>query len=215
MERLRSYNFWAGLLHLIQGTGLLIYSITNPTAIDFRMPVTSIFTNWDQGYPVQKRAVLFRYNFVAASSLFALMSAAAHFLVLIYWEKYERDLKKGMNRFRWIEYAFSSSLILILLMACWAHFEWVELLGVFVINAMMCLFGDLHEVMNSGRKPCHVNWWAFHYGGLCGMVPWGAIWGWVFASPFRDRYPWYAWAYLFIYQAVFFSFPFVMYGQYR
>ena len=88
---------------------------------------------------------------MAAASMFALMSAAAHFLVLTYWEKYEKDLKKGMNRFRWIEYAFSSSLILILLMACWAHFEWVELLGVFVINAMMCLFGDLHEIMNSGK----------------------------------------------------------------
>ena len=82
MESLRSYNFWAGLLHLIQGSGLLIYSFTDPTAIDFRMPVTSIFTNWDQGYPVQKRAVLFTYNFVAAASIFAYMSAAAHFFVL-------------------------------------------------------------------------------------------------------------------------------------
>jgi hypothetical protein len=47
------------------------------------------------------------------------------------------------------------------------------------------------------------------------MVPWGAVWGWVLSSPYRDRYPWYAWAYLFIYQGVFFSFPFVMFGQYR
>ena len=196
MQRLHNYNLYCGSLHLLFGLFFMSYAWTNEDAKGMLMPVTSVFTNWDKGYPVQKKERMFQYNFVAATSCFSLMSAAAHFLVLLNWEKYEKDLKGGMNRFRWVEYAFSSSWILVLLMNLWGHFDWVESLGIFVINAMMCMFGDLHEVMNSGRKPADVNWWAYHYGGLMGLVPWAVLWAGIFRTPNKEEFPWYAWAYV-------------------
>ena len=39
------------------------------------------------------------------------MSAIAHFIVYINKKKYIEDLQKGINYFRWYEYAISSSLM--------------------------------------------------------------------------------------------------------
>ena len=123
------------------------------------------------------------------------MSAAAHFMVLLNWDKYTNDLAKGMNRFRWFEYSLSSSLIIMLLFILWGNFDFVALSGLFVINAITCLFGDLHEKMNSGKSPKDVNWSAFIYGGMCGSVTWLVLYGKISRDDY-SRYPWYAWAYL-------------------
>jgi len=59
------------------------------------MPVTSLFCNWDAGYPVQALAVVTYINFVRWTSMFALLSAAAHFTVLQNWDLYTAGLAKG------------------------------------------------------------------------------------------------------------------------
>lgn len=163
------------------------------------MPITSVFNNWDTGYPEQELAVVFRYNFVRVTSLFAFMSAAAHFIVLQNWQRYETDLAKGMNRFRWFEYSLSSSLIICLLMNLWGHFEWVVILGVFISNGLMNLFGDLHEILNSGKAPKDVEWSAFWYGSFAGGVTWCCLWAGIARDPNKTEYPWYAWAYILMY----------------
>ena len=40
------------------------------------------------------------------------MSAFAHMIVLLNKERYITDLRKGINYFRWYEYAVSSSLMI-------------------------------------------------------------------------------------------------------
>jgi hypothetical protein len=83
-----------------------------------------------------------------------------------------------------------------------------------VINACMCLFGDMHERMNSGKSTGKVDWTAFIYGCFVGMVAWSWFWYTVLTSDYVSDYPWYAWAYSIGYFVLFFSFPIVMYGQY-
>ena len=63
----------------------------------------------------------------------------------------------------------------------------------------MCLFGDLHEKMNSGKAPKDVNWTPFIYGGMCGAVTWLVLYGEIARDPNKDQYPWYAWAYIIVY----------------
>lgn len=130
------------------------------------------------------------------------------------WETYTRDLAKGLNRFRWFEYALSSSLIIALLMMLWGYFDFVQLSGAFVINACMCLFGDQHEVLNSGKKPKDVDWICFLYGSICGAVTWILIWVGILLDENKGEYPLIAWFYIVTYQIMFFSFPVVMYRQY-
>ena len=54
----------------------------------------------------------YNFPFASVTSGFSWMSAAAHFIVLIFFKKYIADLRKGINVFRWYEYAFSSSLMI-------------------------------------------------------------------------------------------------------
>jgi hypothetical protein len=51
-------------------------------------------------------------GFAWVTTLFAFMSAIAHFIVLWKQDKYFADLRKGINYFRWYEYAVSSSLMI-------------------------------------------------------------------------------------------------------
>lgn len=112
------------MLHFIQGALIFAYSFTN-IAKDMTMPITSIFNNWDDMYPEQVLGLVTRFNFVRVTSLFAFMSAAAHYTVLQNWDKYTSDLAKGLNRYRWWEYSMSSSLIIVLLMNLWGNFDFV------------------------------------------------------------------------------------------
>ena len=54
----------------------------------------------------------------------------------------------------------------------WGNLDWVQISGCFLINMLMCFFGDLHEVMNAGKKPQDVDWTAFKYGCFAGIIPW-------------------------------------------
>jgi len=180
------------------------------------MPITSLFQNWDNGgVPVQQFGLITRISFVRWSSFFALMSAYAHFAVLRDWASYEKDLKKGINRFRWYEYSLSSSLIITLLFMVWGNFDFVQLSGCFVINWCTIMFGLEHEKMNSNKLPKDVDWSCFYYGALCGAVAWCILWGNALTDPDRGDYPWFAWAYLIGYQILFFTFPWNLWNQYR
>lgn len=77
----------------------------------FRLPLTTAFTDWSRGFPLQQLQTRGTIPFAAVTSGFALMSAAAHFTVLALFPVYVADLRRGINRFRWYEYAASSSLM--------------------------------------------------------------------------------------------------------
>lgn len=86
----------------------------------FKIPLVTSIPVWVAGadgvrrpevpYLVQTRGSV---PFVAVCSGFAFLSAAAHFTVLAFFKVYLRDLKeRKINKFRWVEYALSSSLMI-------------------------------------------------------------------------------------------------------
>lgn len=81
--------------------------------------------------------------------------------------------------------------------------------AIFIINASMCWFGDMHELMNGGKSKATVDWSAFIYGCFAGFVPWILLIGEIVTSPYTKDYPWYAWAYLIFFFVLFNSFPLV------
>ena len=60
------------------------------------------------------------------------------------------DLKKGINQFRWFEYALSSSIMIVLTVVLFGVVDIASLLLIFVLNACMNVFGLIMEQMNSG-----------------------------------------------------------------
>jgi hypothetical protein len=111
---LQVFNRIAGATHLIQGIVLLLIMNTDTT-----IPVVTRFfdqTGDDEIAPVSK--VLFEFSVAIIAPIFLLLSAFAHLLISSpsYVRRYEQNIAKGINPVRWWEYAFSSSLMLVVLL---------------------------------------------------------------------------------------------------
>lgn len=192
-KRLRIYNAVMGLFHLAQG--IAIVALSEPYAV----PVTASWMNTRPGPGVFSLPQLyFEYELGYAVALFLFLSAAAHFIIAgPAYSSYVAGLKQSHNYYRWIEYAFSSSLMVVLISSLVGITDIAALTAIFGVNAMMILFGLLMEKYEQPGKP---DWTAFIFGSIAGIVPWIAIadylWGpgasdltptfvyWIFASMF-------------------------------
>ena len=214
------WNLVCCILHLVQGIACLAAALAVERIKNFRLPITTQFLQWTSAgpglpvRPVQVSQTLGLLPFVAVTSAFAFLSAAAHAAVLLRWADYVRGLAAGMNRFRWFEYALSSSLMIVLISMLFGVYDLFTLIGIGSVNAAMCLFGDLHEVMNARKEPKDVDWFAYAYGTLAGIVPWGIIVAYIAATPNLENVPKFVWAIVVLYFLHFQVFPITMYLQY-
>ena len=164
--RLRLFNAGMGTLHALQAITLLLLSN------DFALPVTAAFMEGPPGTPSATEE-LFSLPLGPAVAAFLILSALAHFVVAgPGWGKYRRDLAVHRNEQRWIEYAFSSSLMIVLIAMITGVADIAALVALFGVNAAMILFGWLQERY---EDPGGGGWWPFIFGCIAGVVPWVAI----------------------------------------
>lgn len=124
MDQLNRLNRNCFILHLLQSTACFLLPSFNDKAAGMITPITSIIPTWEpQGYPVQEKALVAQINFVRTSSFFSMLAALDHLAVLLWWDSYEEQMKRGVNKFRWREYGISSSLIITLLFMVWGNFD--------------------------------------------------------------------------------------------
>lgn len=85
------------------------------------------------------------------------------------------------------------------------------------VNAAMNLFGDSHELDNAGKagKAGAVRWINFWYGCFAGIVPWACVFAYVGGVAGGSGIPGFVWAILFVYLALFLTFPVNMWLQYK
>lgn len=171
MERLRPFNLAAGVLHLVQAVLMVVLS----TSVS--LPVTAVFATGPPGQPERPPALeeLFSYPLGPAVALFSFLSAFFHLLVASPWgwPRYQRELEARRNRFRWVEYSLSASLMIVLIAGLTGITDVVALLALFGVNAAMILFGWL---METEREPGPgADWTPFVFGCLAGAVPWIGI----------------------------------------
>lgn len=217
MKRLWSRNFWLGLLHLFSGVAGFTLGKTVGNLKDFRIPLTTLWLEWNTTTrtATQSLSIAYQVEFVVWTSMFAFMSAFAHFIILWQFDKYEADLKKGLNRYRWWEYAISSSLMIVLIAMLFGVYDVISLIMIAAVNAAMNLFGDIMEVMNAGKPKEEVDWAPFNYGAIAGLYSWVIIFAFMVGSPGVEGAPWFVWAILVVYIILFITFPYTMYNQYK
>lgn len=146
---------------------------------NFTLPVTSSFVRFD---PETMRLTpmletLFELPIGPLVAAFFFLSAVAHLAISLpgAFEWYERNLKKGINIARWIEYSLSSSLMIVVIAMLVGIYDGVLLLTLATVNACMIFFGLLMEVLNQGRGQRKANWLPFWLGSFAGIMPWVAI----------------------------------------
>jgi hypothetical protein len=179
METLRRTNVILGVLHLVQGLAILALSSA------FALPITASFLRLDpatdQLVPSPRNLIELRIGPLVAAFLF--LSAIAHLLIaspkISFW--YRRNLKKGINYARWIEYSLSASLMIVVIAMLVGIYDVAALIAIFGVNAAMILFGLMMELHN--QRTAETNWTAFWLGSLVGAVPWIAIGVYLFATP--------------------------------
>jgi len=219
-QSLKNFNIKMGLLHLIQGIVMLILAFTVIEAAGVYAPtITVSFLDYDQtlGALVQGSNEIFDLPFAVLVSSFLFISAIAHAIISLPKKTnmiYNRDLEKGINQFRWYEYAISSSIMIVLIATLFGVYDISTLLLIFFINASMNLFGYLMEKLNSGKEKKDINWLPFIFGTIAGLIPWVVIFIQVFSTPAIDQIPGFVWAIVVVYFLTFNSFAINMVLQY-
>jgi hypothetical protein len=106
----------------------------------------------------------------------------AHFLLTLpgIYEWYIKNLKKGANYGRWMEYSLSSSLMMVVIVMIVGMSDLPSLILIFFLNMMMILFGWIMELHN--QTTTKVNWLSFIFGCIAGAIPWIIVAMYLFGS---------------------------------
>ena len=220
-SKLRRFNLIMGGLHLLQGIAMLFLATTVIQKIgEFSPQITQNYLAFNPATSSLEleSKVLFDLPFGILVASFLFISAAAHALISIPKktnEKYNADLEKGINQFRWFEYAISSSIMIVLISTLFGIYDIASLVLIFIVNATMNLFGLVMEQMNSGKSKNDIIWGPFIWGSIAGIAPWIAILLYMFGNGNFDKVPWFVWAIVGSYFVAFNTFPVNMILQYK
>ena len=221
LKKLRNFNKIMGGLHFVQGAIMLFLATSVIQTIgEFQPTITQNFLQFNEETRSLELASkeLFNLPFGIMVALFLFISAVAHAMVSIPEKMnriYNRDLEKGINKFRWFEYALSSSIMIVLIFTLFGIYDIASLLLIFVVNASMNLFGLVMEQLNSKREKDNLDWGPFIWGSIAGIAPWIAILLYMFGTGEFDRVPWFVWAIIGTYFVAFNTFPVNMVLQYK
>ncbi len=221
LSKLRRFNIIMGGLHLIQGV-MMVFLATSviQTIAEFQPVITQNYLYFDtvtQSLESTSKD-LFTLPFGILVSVFLFLSALAHAIISIPKktnEIYVSDLKKGMNRFRWFEYALSSSFMIVLIATLFGIYDIASLIMIFVLNFSMNMFGLVMEQLQSKNDTGKINWGPFVWGSIAGVAPWVAILLYMFGTGNFDMVPWFVWAIIGTYFVAFNTFPVNMVLQYK
>lgn len=218
LKKLKRFNLIMGALHLIQGVIMLFLAASVIQKIaEFQPTITQFFLQFNPSTKTLESTSkdLFKLPFGILVASFLFISAAAHGIIVLKSDTYFSDLKKGINRFRWFEYALSSSIMIVLISTLFGIYDIASLILIFVLNASMNFFGLLMEQLNSGAEKTNVNWGPFIWGAFAGIAPWVAILLYMFGTGNFDMVPWFVWAIVGTYFVAFNTFPVNMILQYK
>jgi len=168
------WNAVLAALHFVQATTILALSFAKSPVVT--SPVVSTYLRFDEStqHLVTAQRSIWDLPIGPAVALFFLMSAIAHFSMAFPARRwYEARLARGQNPIRWIEYAFSSSVMIVVIAALAGVQEIGTLIAIFGVNAAMIMFGWSMEIANEGRA--RPQWLHYIFGCIAGAVPWLVI----------------------------------------
>jgi len=168
--KLRKFNMIMAALHAAQG--ILVLALSR----SFDLPISGNYLTFNprvqQLEPTTR--VLFHLSLPMLVAMFFFISAFAHLIIATtYYRRYERDLKRGINKARWIEYAVSASTMMVAISLLVGVYDLSSLVMIFALAAMMNLMGLVMEVHNQTTKK--TSWLSYVMGCLAGIVPWLVI----------------------------------------
>jgi hypothetical protein len=214
---LRRFNLIMCILHLIQGCLMLFFVLSIEKIRSFTTPIWSYFLTFDHQNMklVTDAHKLWDVPFALFVAVFLFISATAHFIIVLPKTNdiYNRNLSKGINFFRWYEYALSSSIMIVLIAMLFGVYDIGALIAIFLLNAGMNFFGLLMEGINQYTQK--TNWTPFIFGSITGIGSWIIIVLYAIGNSNPAEVPWFVYAILVSYFVFFNLFPINMLLQYK
>lgn len=184
-RRIRRFSFIVGSVHLLAGVLMLIFANN-----EFVIGITSTFTAGPPGCASAEVDPCERFTITNLDAQlaywvagFSLLSALFHYITVspAFFEVYVNNLERGRNPFRWIEYALSSTLMILIIMLLSGLDNLTALIGVGFANISMILFGWVSEIMNPPERE-KTDWTPFVFGCIAGLGAWVALYGSLFIN---------------------------------
>ncbi len=206
LANLRTWNLGLALLHAIQAVLIIVLSG------DFVITVVSTFPEGPPGTRVPAAESLFDVRIGVAIAVFLGLAAIDHLVTAtVARSTYETDLRSGINRFRWVEYSLSATLMVLLIGFYSGITNITSVIAVAGANVAMILFGWLQERENPpGRTTTTML--PFWFGTIAGIAPWIAIAVQIVGS---ETVPGFVYGIVIVQFLLFFSFGLNQWLQYR
>ncbi|MFN8629023.1 MAG: heliorhodopsin HeR [Chloroflexota bacterium] len=189
---LARWNRFLAVAHFAQFVLMVAVSRTTALFEPIVPTIKPIFTDGKFTGVENTEVVLLSVPLAYVIATFFLMSSIAH--VAAGWvlrDRYEAWLARGMNPLRWVEYAFSSTLMIVAIAYISYITQFTALIAIAVCNASMNLFGWSMEAANEGRlaRGERIDWKHFIFGCIAGLAPWVAILSIVLAFSAQEGLP--------------------------
>ncbi|MEI2717510.1 MAG: heliorhodopsin HeR [Candidatus Nanopelagicales bacterium] len=163
LAKLRRYNIIVGIVLVVQAVA--VYLLSN----DFTLPITASYMEGPPGTPLGDPVTLLNSPIGLAVASFLALSGLALLIVATVWHRgYAADLARNRNRARWVEYALTSSMMIVVIAQITGVSDVAALAAIFATNAGMIFFGWLQE---NYEQPGG-GWLPFVFGCIVGIVPW-------------------------------------------
>ena len=191
----RSLRRWNRFLTGAHGVQFIIMIAISSTAALFEPVVPTIRPIIVDGQftGVEPSSVtLFSIPLAYVIASFFLMSAIAHAAAGWFLRgRYEAWLARGMNPLRWVEYAFSSTVMIVAIAYISYITDFPALIAIAGTNVAMNLFGWSMEAANEGRLEAgkRIDWKHFIFGCIAGITPWIAIFSIIWAYSAQEGLP--------------------------
>ncbi len=203
---LRRWNLGLTVLHAAQAVAVLVLGGA------FAITVTTTYPQGPPGTRLTEPEGLFDVRIGVAVAVFLLLAALDHLVTAtVARSTYETDLRGGINRFRWVEYSVSATLMVLLIASYSGITDITGLVAIAGANVGMILFGWLQERMNPPERAT-TTMTPFWFGTLVGLAPWVAI---VVNVVGAEEVPGFVYGIVVAQFAFFFSFGLNQWLQYR
>jgi hypothetical protein len=203
---LRRWNIGLTVLHAAQAVAILVL------ASDFSIALTTAPPQGPPGTRLPDAETLVDVRIGAAVALFLGLAALDHLLTATSGRRtYEADLQRGINRFRWVEYSLSATVMVLLIASYSGITEITAVIAIAGANVAMILFGWLQERSNPPDRG-ETTMLPFWFGTVAGIAPWIAIW---FNVVTADEVPGFVYGIVVVETVLFFSFGLNQWLQYR
>jgi len=219
---LRKFNGVMAGLHFVQAMLMLVMGLVITNIKEFTLPLNFNFMSFD----FEKMELVLNSETIGnipigpLVAVFLFISAIAHFLIVLpkINKFYNSSLEKGINYFRWFEYALSSSVMIVIIAMLFGANDLATVVLIVGLNATMNLLGLMMELHNQTTR--RTNWTAFTIGSFAGVFPWIIILMYFLGSVVKsssviENIPWFVFAIFGIYFFLFNLFPVNMVLQYK